>query len=76
MSTINGYDNEFEFVKELNGKMINELNPMFYDLIKISVLRLICKIIDLANYYVKRMECDFDKTSKNLDYRRYFQNKN
>ena len=33
LSDINGYANEFEFVKYLNGKRINELNPMFYDLI-------------------------------------------
>ena len=34
MSEINGYDNEFEFVKYFNGKKINELNPISYDLIK------------------------------------------
>ena len=27
MSNINGFDNEFEFVKYLNGKQIRELNP-------------------------------------------------
>ena len=34
MSEINGYDNEFEFVKYFNGKKINELNPISYDLMK------------------------------------------
>ncbi len=34
MSNINGYDNEYEFVKVLNGKLICELDPMTYDLIK------------------------------------------
>ena len=34
MITINGFDNEFEFVKYLNGKKIKELNPMFRDLIE------------------------------------------
>ena len=33
MSNISGSDNEFEFVKYLNGKKISELNPMFRDLI-------------------------------------------
>ena len=33
MSTINGLDNEYEFVKYLNGKKISELNPLFKDLI-------------------------------------------
>jgi len=33
MSQISGKDNEFEFVKSLNGKMICELNPMFRELI-------------------------------------------
>lgn len=33
MSDIKGIENEFEFVKYLNGKKINELNPMFRDLI-------------------------------------------
>lgn len=31
--SINGYQNEFEFVKSLNRKKINELNPMFKELI-------------------------------------------
>ena len=33
MSEISGKDNEFEFVKYLNGKMICELNPMFRELV-------------------------------------------
>lgn len=33
ISNINGSDNEFQFVKYLNGKKILELNPMFRDLI-------------------------------------------
>jgi len=33
MSDISGLDNEFEFVKYLNGKKISKLNPMFRDLI-------------------------------------------
>jgi len=33
MSCISGKDNEYEFVKYLNGKTISELNPMFRDLI-------------------------------------------
>ena len=33
MSKITGKNNEFEFVKYLNGKRISELNPMFRDLI-------------------------------------------
>lgn len=33
MSEINGYDNEYEFVKYLNGKKVSELNPMFRELI-------------------------------------------
>lgn len=33
MSNINGSNNEFEFVKYLNGKSISELNPMFRMLI-------------------------------------------
>lgn len=33
MSDINGYDNEYEFVKYLNGKKVCELNPMFRDFI-------------------------------------------
>jgi len=33
MSNINGTDNEYEFVKYLNGKKISQLNPMFRDLI-------------------------------------------
>ena len=33
MSNISGSDNEFEFVKYLNGKRILELNPIFRDLI-------------------------------------------
>lgn len=33
MSEINGIDNEFEFVKYLNGKKVGELNPMFKGLI-------------------------------------------
>lgn len=33
MSKINGYKNEFEFVKYLNDKKVSELNPMFQDLI-------------------------------------------
>lgn len=32
-SNISGSDNEFEFVKYLNGKKISELNPMFGELI-------------------------------------------
>ena len=33
MSKINGYDNEYKFIKYLNGKMVKELNPMYEDLI-------------------------------------------
>ena len=33
MSKITGKNNEYEFVKYLNGKRISELNPMFRDLI-------------------------------------------
>lgn len=33
LSNISGSNNEFEFVKYLNGKKISELNPMFRDLI-------------------------------------------
>lgn len=33
MSEINGFDNEYEFVKYLNDKKINELSPMYSDLI-------------------------------------------
>lgn len=33
MSNINGFDNEFEFVKYLNGKRIRELNPMMREII-------------------------------------------
>jgi len=33
MSNISGSDNEFEFVKYLNGKKVSELNPMFRGLI-------------------------------------------
>lgn len=33
MKKINGYINEYEFVKYLNGKMILELNPMFRNFI-------------------------------------------
>lgn len=35
MSQITGLDNEYEFVKYLNGKKVKELNPMFRDLIDI-----------------------------------------
>lgn len=35
MSDINGFDNEFAFVKYLNGKQINELNPMMRELIDV-----------------------------------------
>lgn len=34
MNTINGIDNEFEFVKYLNNKKIYELNPIFRELIE------------------------------------------
>lgn len=34
MSQINGYDNEFAYVLELNNKTIKELNPLFRDLIE------------------------------------------
>lgn len=34
MYNINGFDNEYEFVKYLNGKRIMRLNPMFEELIK------------------------------------------
>jgi len=34
MSIINGYENEYEFVKYLNKKYIYELNPMFKELIE------------------------------------------
>lgn len=34
MSNINGYDNEFSFVIELNNKTIKELTPLFRDLIE------------------------------------------
>lgn len=33
MNDINGFDNEFAFVMELNNKRIKELNPVFRDLI-------------------------------------------
>ena len=33
MSAINGYDNEYEFVKYLNNRRIGDLNPMFKELI-------------------------------------------
>lgn len=33
MSSISGEDNEFSFVKYLNGKKVKELNPLFRDLI-------------------------------------------
>ena len=33
MSKITGKNNEYEFVKYLNGKRISELNPMFRELI-------------------------------------------
>ncbi len=33
MSSINGYNNEFNFVLELNNKSIKELSPLFRDLI-------------------------------------------
>lgn len=33
MEKINGIDNEFEFVKYLNGKKVRDLNPMFKELI-------------------------------------------
>lgn len=33
MTEINGFDNEFEFVKYLNCKRVGELNPMFRELI-------------------------------------------
>lgn len=33
MEEINGFENEFEFVKYLNGKKVGELNPMFRNLI-------------------------------------------
>ena len=32
-TNVNGYDNELNFIKYLNGKRISELNPMFYDFI-------------------------------------------
>ena len=34
MKEINGFDNEYEFVKYFNGKRIRELNPNAYDLVK------------------------------------------
>lgn len=34
MSEISGYDNEFEFVKYLNGRKVRDLNPMFRELIE------------------------------------------
>ena len=33
MSQISGRDNEYEFVKYLNNKKVEELNPMFRELI-------------------------------------------
>lgn len=33
MRTVNGYDNEYEFVKYLNGKKVSDLNPLFGDFI-------------------------------------------
>lgn len=33
MKTVNGYDNEYEFVKYLNGKKVSDLNPLFGDFI-------------------------------------------
>ena len=33
MSTINGYDNEYEFVKYFNNKVVKELDPTSHDLI-------------------------------------------
>lgn len=34
MNNINGFDNEYEFVKYLNGKRVIELNPIFRELIE------------------------------------------
>ena len=34
MSNINGIDNEYKFVKYLNGKRVKELNPLFRELIE------------------------------------------
>lgn len=34
MNNINGFDNEYEFVKYLNGKRVIELNPIFKELIE------------------------------------------
>lgn len=39
MSAINGYNNEYEFVKYLNNRKIKDLNPMFKEL-----------LVDLYNY--------------------------
>ena len=69
MSTINGYDNEFEFAKELNGKTLNELNPMFYDLIKTLYPKQVenSKITGWRNYYRQksdimiRINCEIKK---------------
>ena len=33
MSNINGLDNEFEFVRYLNGKKVKELNPLMREVI-------------------------------------------
>ena len=33
MNSINGFDNEFDFVKYLNNKKIKELNPVFRELV-------------------------------------------
>lgn len=34
MSSINGYDNEYQFVKYFNNKTLQELDPLSYDLFK------------------------------------------
>lgn len=35
MSQITGIDNEYQFVKYLNGKTVGKLNPMFREMIDI-----------------------------------------
>lgn len=58
MSNITGVDNEFEFVKYLNGKKISELNPLFRDLIdKLYPLELETSIIkSWRNHYNQKTD--------------------
>lgn len=47
MSNISGEDNEFSFVKYLNGKKVGELNPLFRYLIDSLFY---CKEDDIIEY--------------------------